>query len=272
MVREKKWVEYPDDRQLGRSRDTDGAKSPNLYVPGSRGVKGQAKIFDIDEDEADSLTNSPPVFVYVTNEYESDSQAREREERDEAIAKLISLAIDFAVANAPHAKRWWYEKALPAIKSMRNKIAKVRNADSQAATAEMAALSSTATANFSDEVDAVLEERGISMSSAEAKRHFLEMLVAAAIFEEKKRILSNVRIEEGGDGFLELKSAIQELTTQQVAEFINPMLEANPDLLDEETSVEFMKRFGGGRNVDGQYVPVSSKKVKEALRLTDGQN
>ena len=272
MVREKKWVEYPDDRQLGRSRDTDGAESPNLFVPGSRGVKGQVKLYDIDEDEADSQTNSP-VFVYVTNEYESESQARAREERDEAIAYLLSLAIKFAVVKAtPHAKRLWYEKARPAIKSMRNKIAKVRNADSQAATAEMVALSSTATADFSDEVDVVLEERGIGMSGAEAKRHFLEMLVAAAIFEEKKRILSTVRIEEGGGGFLELKSAIQELTTQQVAEFINPMLEANPDLLDEVTAVEFMKRFGGGRNVDGQYVPVSSKKIKEALRLTDGQN
>ena len=48
------------------------------------------------------------------------------------------------------------------------------------------------------------------------------------------------------------------------------LLEKNPALLDEETSAELVKLFGGGRSVDGQCVPVRSERVEETLRLTDG--
>jgi len=41
-------------------------------------------------------------------------------------------------------------------------------------------------------------------------------------------------------------------------------------LLDDETSAGLMKVFGGGRFVDGQYVPLRNEKIKDVLRLSEG--
>jgi hypothetical protein len=140
---------------------------------------------------------------------------------------------------------------------------------SQAATAEMATLSSAASADFPNEVDAALEEHGISMSSAEAQKRLLALLMAAAFIADQMRALSSARIEDDAAS-LELKRAMEKLTAPKITDSINRMLEANASLLDEETSVELMKIFGGGRIVDGQYVPLRNEKIKDALCLTVG--
>ncbi len=92
------------------------------------------------------------------------------------------------------------------------------------------------------------------------------MLTAAAFIADQMRMLSDARIEDD-EGFPALKSAMEKLTTQQVTDSINRMLEKNASLLDEEKSAEFMRIFGGGRFVDGVYVPLRNEKIKEALRL-----
>ncbi len=109
MVWEKKLVGRPASTQHGRSRDDDGSSSSNLFVPGSKVVKTQAKIRDIDEDEEDSLPAPEPVYINVI---------KQRSELAEFAAEVVSHYIDVAVAELkPHVKRWWNEDALPAIKS-----------------------------------------------------------------------------------------------------------------------------------------------------------
>lgn len=250
MIREIVEIEYPAELKRGRSRQADGASSPNLFDPGSKGVKGQVRIFDIDKGE----------------------RATVRAELVDTLAqKLVSLAVDVAVAKAtPHVERWWDDNALPAItstiKSTRNKIAKARKADRQAGVAELATFVKAAPTDFSKEVDAAAEEDKASMSSAEARKRLLVMLVAAAMIEELKRELSDARIEDD-DGFLAWKSSMEKFTPQEVEDRIGLMLEANPSWLDK-----FVDIFGGGRIVDGQYVLVTSENIKEVLRLTDGEN
>jgi hypothetical protein len=64
---------------------------------------------------------------------------------------------------------------------------------------------------------------------------------------------------------------MEKLTAPQLTDSTNRMLETNSSLLDAETSNELMKIFGGGRFVDGQYVPLRNEKIKDALRLSDGE-
>ncbi|MCT9934965.1 hypothetical protein N5079_32645 [Planotetraspora sp. A-T 1434] len=252
MVRETVDIEYPDGTDLGRSRKADGGRSPLAYAAGD--LVTQVVIYERDEDE------------------EGDEGARDQ------LAGVILVGLGFAagvlgtivvVKNAPRIKRWWNDTALPAIRSKWNGIAESSEADSQTTSAETATLSGLAPTDFSKEVDAVLEDFTTSMSSAEAQARPLSILVAAAFIAEQMRALSNARIEVKDDDVLVLKGAMGKLMTQQVTDGINLILATNASLLNEETSAELMKIFAGGRVVDGEYVPLSNERIKDALRLTN---
>jgi hypothetical protein len=179
------------------------------------------------------------------------------------------VATVVAVRNAPRIKTWWNDSALPAMRSKWNHITKTVE-EGPALAAVMAISSDTATADFSREVDAAFADPRISMSSAEALERRVAVLAAAAFIARQMRTLANSRIVEDDDGFADLKQAFDKLTTQQVTDSINVMLETNASVLDEETSTELLKIFGGGRFIAGQYVPVENERVKEALCLTGG--
>jgi hypothetical protein len=236
---EKMWVGRPRGTHLSQSR-TPGGSSPLARGNDTNKLETLAILFPVrDEDERD-----PSATVKV----------------------VIGVAVGVvAVKAAPHIK-----SRLNDLKSKWNRSSEKSEADSRAATAEMATLSSAASADFSNEVDVALEEHGTSMSSVEAQKRLLALLTAAAFIADQMRALANARIEDD-DASLELKSAMEKLTAPQITDSINRVLETNSSLLDEETSAEFMKIFGGGRIVDGQYVPLRNEKIKEALRLTGGE-
>lgn len=84
------------------------------------------------------------------------------------------------------------------------------------------------------------------------------------------RVLSNAHLKDA-DAPLELTSALEKLSAPQLTDTINRMLQANSSLLNEQASAEFMRIFGGGRIIDGQYVPLRNGKVTDALRLTNSE-
>ena len=94
------------------------------------------------------------------------------------------------------------------------------------------------------------------------------MLMAAAFVAEQARLLKNVHIEDA-EKRLDLKKAMDQLSTQQVADFANRLLEADDTLLDEETQAVFMAVFSGGGKVDGKYAPLRREEIEMALRLTN---
>ncbi len=228
------------------------------------------------KDEADSLSNEYAWYPPVSDEA-SVPQASEPSILAEVIAVVVSHAIEAAVAEAkPHVKKLWNDKAVPAIKSARNKtssrIAKARGGDRQADAAELATFVEAAPADSSEEVAAVLEEDKLSMSSEEAQELLVAALMAKALSDEAKafgdeqiRTLLNARVEDV-DGFLAWKISPEKLTPQEVEDRIHLMLETNPSFLED-----FVKMFWRDRNVDGQSVPVTNEEIKEALRLTDGE-
>jgi hypothetical protein len=154
-----------------------------------------------------------------------------------------------------------------AAKEQRNSNLEASEVDSQAEAAELTALDGAVTADFAKEVDVVLEEHQASMSGAEAQERLLAVLVAAAFIAEQMRVLSNARIVDASP---ELRNAMNKLTVPQLTDSMNRMLQANASLLDDETSAGLMKIFGGGRFVDGQYLPLRNEKIKDVLRLSEG--
>ena len=261
-------VRVPKGADLSQSRKTAGAHRGLTRDPDTNKL-GHAEIFLKDENEADSLTESPPVFVNV-NEYASDSRARERSELGELLGALILLgAIKAAEKAAPHLKIWWNDQALPFMRSTWNRLVPTRKADSQSAPTESTTLIGSAPTEASQEVIAALEEYRVSMSSAKARERFVAALMARLFSEEQMRMLRNARIEDE-NGPLEL-SAMETLTPQQVGDSIKLMLETNPSLHDEATLAELGKVLARSR-ADGGYVPLRNEKIKEALCLTDGSS
>ncbi|GIG62597.1 hypothetical protein Lfu02_69690 [Longispora fulva] len=86
------------------------------------------------------------------------------------------------------------------------------------------------------------------------------------IIADRMRALSNARVEDDVD-LPELRRAMEKLSTQQVTDVVNRMLATNNSILDGETAEIFAGIFRGGHIVDGEYVPLRSDRIKEALSL-----
>ncbi|MGI8755380.1 MAG: hypothetical protein ACR2MB_05870 [Acidimicrobiales bacterium] len=267
MSDETEWDSYrpvvPDGTYLARSRGPDG--------------EYRALLFDI---ATGKLVGPPELAKQDKEEYEYEPVALSDEDESVSLGELIASVIVVAgtvgvVKAAPHIKSWLQEKAFPSLKRKWARkedlaLSATDEGRSQATIAELATLSKTAPADFSKAIDVALEDCRTSMSSEEALGRLAAMLAAAAFIAEQVRMLSNARFEDDAD-FPELKSTMEKLTTQQVTDSINRMLETNSSLLEEETSIGLMRVFGGGRVVDGEYVPLRTEKIKDALRLTDGE-
>jgi hypothetical protein len=207
---------------------------------------------------ADS-TNKLETHATLGPRVEEDDQAEEAPDLLKsamAIGAGVLLGIG-AIRAAPHVKSWWKD-----IRSKWNRRSGTSEPDNEAATSEMATVSSTA---FASEVEVALEEHRTRMSSADAQKRLLAILMAAAFIADQMRELSNAQIEDGAS--LELQSAMEKLTVPQLTDSLNRMLEADASLLDDKTSAELMNTFGGGRIVEGQFVPLRNGKIKAALRL-----
>lgn len=239
--------EYSDELTPGQSKD--GGLHQNLYDEQGNLV-GHAVFIPDDEDEDDWLTSSPPLFCDHADEPNAEDE--ELAELQALLAALVLLgALKAVEKTAPHLRRWWRNQALPFIKSTRKKLARAHKAEGEAAEGETAdgdvddlieclpsmlvdAPPESATES-SREVVTALEEYRASMSSAEARERFVAALGArllsekARLFsEEQMAVLLNARIEDA-----ELKSALETVTPEQVADNVKLMLETNPSLLDE---------------------------------------
>jgi len=253
---------YRDDLTPGRSQD--GGLSQLLYD--DQGHLTDHGTFIPDDEDAYEF------------EAEPEPESLSPEEMGQAIGALIGVALVVvagAIQAAPHVKHWWQDEALPRLKNLftkkQNPVPTATDLGrSQPAATQMAAITPVAPVDFSKAVDVALEDSRTRMGSEEAQRRLAAMLAASAFIAEQMRMLSNARLEDDAD-LPELQSAMEKLTAQQVTDSVNRMLEANTSLLDERASAEFMRMFGGGGIVDGQYVPVRNEKIKDALRLTDGR-
>jgi hypothetical protein len=235
----------PEGQHLGTSRKVDGAVTGHLFEDGTNGLKGHAAWQWVDEPEP----AYGPSYKYEPwreplSEKPRELTPEERELANQIIALIVVGTVRAAVAATPHVKRWWNEKAVPPVKSAWKRVTAPRKATNDAAAATSSSVSRATFVASTTAVEVLVAETKISMGSAEWKERFRAMLAAGAFKDEQLRILSSARIEDD-DALLGTQGTMEQLTPQQFADRIKLMLEANPSLLDEETSAELIRVFGG---------------------------
>lgn len=229
----------PEGQHLGTSHKVDGAVTGHLFDDGTNELKGHAAWQWVDEPEPDYSLS----YDYEPTPVEPRKLTPEERELAEKIAALIVAGtLRAVVAATPHVKRWWNEKAVPPVKSAWKRVTSPRKANNQTAAAMSSTVSRATFVASAAGVELAVAEPKITMGSREWEQRFRAMVAAGAFKDEQLRILSNARIEDG-NAFLETQSAMEQLSPQQFAERLKLMLEANPSLLDAETSAELVRVF-----------------------------
>jgi hypothetical protein len=250
-------VRVPKGEKLARSRDTPGAHR-GFSHSGDRKME-HAEIFLKGEDEQELIQNPPPVIII--NEPAPALSTGEQNEFDELLQALVLLGlIRAAEIVSPYIKRWLKRQALPFLKARWEGLRERRR---KVVPDESSAVIGARPVEGSEEVVTALAEFEASMTSEQARRHFVEALVARRFADEKMRLLANARIEDSAVP-PELASAVQALTPKQVEESLNSMLATNPYLVDD-----LGKLLKAGR--DKGPLQLGSGKIKEALRLTEDE-
>lgn len=169
-----------------------------------------------------------------------------------------------AMKNAPRIKTWWLDTVVPSARTAWGTIEPASNSGELAEPEAM--LNRPILDAFTNGVEKAVQDTREPMSSADAQRNLLEIMMAASIIADRMRALSNARIEDDAE-LPELRAAIEKLTTQQVTDSINQMLQSDSSLLDPDTRVIFSGIFGGGQDDEGEYVPITIESVRDALAL-----
>ncbi|MCM3506496.1 hypothetical protein M3666_15390 [Curtobacterium sp. ODYSSEY 48 V2] len=223
----------PEGQHLGTSHDVDGAATGHLFDNGTNRLVGHAAWRWVDEPDDE------PVFSY-----EPDPPRELTPEEIEAAAQLAGLILAGIVIGievaAPHVRRWWSSSVVPWGKTVRARVSaavkKFRKEEPQAGFVEEAMFVASSTGVVLARPDE------IRMTSAEWERRFRSMLIADAFAQEQMRVLSIARVNDR-QTVLQEPSESEVLTATQFVERVKLMLEANPSLLNSETSTALMQVF-----------------------------
>ncbi|GAA4353155.1 hypothetical protein GCM10023087_22010 [Microbacterium rhizosphaerae] len=226
--------DVPDGQHLGTSRTVDGAVTGHLFDDKTNDLKGHATWRWVDEPDEDYSGDT----TYATEQ----PRPLTPEERiiAEALAQAILTGIVVAVQVAsPHVKRWWTEKFVPGVRSRARRLIAPRKPKRASKRSEQSIDTQRVFVASATGAELVVADPKIKMSRAEWKLRLQAMLDAANFQDEQRRILS---VAEVVDDEAELEAvAAEELTPQQFAQQIKRMVEANPALLDSETSAELIR-------------------------------
>lgn len=264
-------IRMPKGERLADSKKTEGWSrgfTPKSTDKGPEHV--EIRLKDDDEVVESKLAPDDPYIAFGYAHSESPHQkTREQEEAEELFRLLVILAlIKGAQWAQPHLQRLWNELVIPFFNAKRNRWQERKarrrvqpEADKQSAPKRPTTVGQEVSVEESDGVSDALEAYEANMTSAEARQHFAEALIAQRFAAEKMRLLANARIKDGGLP-PELARAIRALTPQQVEKALNSMLASKPTLLDD------LGRFlEAGRKNQPQ---LGSDGIRAALRLTEG--
>ena len=217
-------VHIPDGAKLSSSQTTPGHHSPLTRDSGTNQL-GQVTL----------------------------SEVKGRNETAEFVVRLAVVGIAVAMGQAaPHVKPWLKDSAVPVMKASRERLVKVARRGKRAKNTQISVVVEPAISEPSTEVAATVDTPTVIMTSAEWQERFRLMLMAGTFQEEQWRLLSTARVEDGDD-LLEVQSAMENLSPQQVAEGMRQALEANQSVLDPETSMAMAKIFTRIRVDDGKH-------------------
>ena len=220
----------PKGQHLGASHRVPGAYVGHLFDDETNELKGHAAWHMVDEPSA---THSA-VFVVDPPGGLTD------EERAAETAMYIAAGVLLVELATPFVRKWWDAKGALMMRSAWARRPWYQKR--KAALAEQLALNQAKFRTSTTGVEIAVVDPAITMTNAEWAARYRAMVAAGDFEEKQRRILANARIE-ADDPSAEGGGIPEQLTVQQFADRIASMLEANPSLLNPETSAEFMKVF-----------------------------
>lgn len=247
---------YPEGTHLASSRNTDGAFRGTYLDDETNQIGGQAEFVEADRNEREDESNGSDDILA------------------EVVATIIgAAATGIIVWAAPKVKSWWQDSAYPSLKYrlssllLKNKTEKdVGVKKAEPIDRPEISLEGVSTETFSTEVAVALADTRAVMSSEEAQRRFIAMIIAAAVFAEQFRRLQEAHIEGGEEELQKFRKTLTDISTEPVVDLINKMLETN-DGLNEDAGPTLVELLGGGGRVDGKYVPLQLEQLQAAVRL-----
>ena len=246
---------YPEGSHLASSRSTDGAFRGTYLNDETNQISGQAEFVEADQDDDE----------------------RPEDDASDAFAQIMFLAAAFALGvvatkAAPKMKSWWRDRVYPSLRSrFSSLLSKKTGKDADMKKVEFIgrpeiSLEGVATETFSTEVAAALADTRAVMSSEEAQRRFITMILTAAVAAEQFRKLQEAHIEGGEEELQKFRKALTDISTEPIVDLINKMLETNEDL-SEDAGPILVGLLGGGGRIDGEYVPLQLEQLQAAVRL-----
>lgn len=259
-------VRMRKDARLADSKKTDGWSrgfTPNSSSAGPEHV--EIRLKDHGETEASSTTPTNPDFTPFDEYGEPPRQkTREQEDLEEALGLLVILGLFKAAEWAqPRLQRLWSEHVIAFFIGKRDRWRERRVRRMAGSQTTLQASASDVPATHVDGTNGVsdaLEAYEATMTSAEARQHFTEALVAQHFTNMKMRLLAQARIEDGGLS-PKIADVIQALTPAQVEKALNSMLTSKPTLPDDLGTFLQVNRDHG-------QLQLGSDKMKAARRLT----
>ena len=246
---------YPEGTHLASSRNTDGAFRGTYLNDETNQIGGQAEFVEADRNEREDESNGSDDILA------------------EVVATIIgAAATGIIVWAAPKVKSWWQDSAYPSLKYRLSSLLlkkNEKNVDVKKAESidrPEISLEGVSTETFSTEVAVALADTRAVMSSEEAQRRFIAMIIAAAVVAEQFRRLQEAHIEGGEEELQKFRKALTDISTEPVVDLINKMLETN-DGLNEDAGPTLVELLGGGGRVDGKYVPLRLEQLQAAVRL-----
>lgn len=238
-------------------------------------VNGEAKSNNGFRKNDGSFHPDQPDFV----EIEDDSDTDDNSSDGDATAKIIALAIGVGIAigavAAPHVKRLWNENIVPGVKKIYPKITGKKSTaieqmpESNTTSLSVAERTGVTAQEFSNNIDIAVEGFKKNMSSEEAQMHMVNIMKLAELLANEIRSLSGaiIKDDEYSGEYLEWKAAMEKLTTQQVTDSINYMLENNRELFQGDQLQELSWIWGCKEMKEGVLLPVENEQIKKALSI-----
>lgn len=258
MPKRKMLVEWDDDAQLSESRKKPGQKSP--LTRDANNKLSHVTLSEVPDDE--STSNSDPIFIYVSDSYDSERRTRD-DETVELVSNLVLYAVRTAPEWAPVVQRWWVEQGLPGLKSRWTRLPRplaLRRRAQQIISAEQAD-TETIDADQSSLTD--LDAPRPTMSRDEAQRRLEAALAARRFSDEQLEVLRGARIID--DELPEVEGTVDSVPTLSAGDSIQPSIEPAPRALDEGLAGIILSEEGSA-DMDHARVPVKPGKVKRVLR------
>jgi len=247
---------YPEGTHLASSRNTDGAFRGTYLDDETNQIGGQAELFEVDRNEREDESNGSDGILA------------------EVVATIIGVAATGIIVWAtPKVKSWWQDSAYPSLKYRLSSLLLKKKTEKDVGVKKAEtidrpeiSLEGVSTETFSTEVAAALADTRAVMSSEEAQRRFIAMIIAAAVVAEQFRRLQEAHIEGGDEELQKFRKALTDISTEPVVDLINKMLETN-DGLNEDAGPTLVELLGGGGRVDGKYVSLQLEQLQAAVRL-----